>query len=320
MIEFLTDKKHEKFSLFPIMHNDIWNEYKKQMRAIWTAEEIDFSNDYNDFITLNENEQHTIKMILAFFSNTDGIVNLNISKNFLEEITINEIKFTYTFQMFIENIHNECYSIMLDTIIKDKLEKENLFNSIKTIPIIKEISEWCINYSNSNSLGEKLIAYICVEGIMFSGAFAIIYWLKNVLKKEKLFMSGIIKSNELISRDEGMHTDFGILIYSKLTNQLPNYIITRIILEAVNITKKFNKEVLKVKMIGINENLMNQYTEYISDRIFVSLGLNKYFKSSNPFSFMGTIGMVQKTNLHESRSTEYQKPLFNKEFGIQEDF
>jgi ribonucleotide reductase beta subunit family protein with ferritin-like domain len=320
-MNYITDKSNEKFCLFPIKHNDIWEEYKRQMRSIWTAEEIDFSNDYNDFLTLKPEEQHTIKMILAFFSNTDGIVNLNISKNFLEEITISEIRFTYAFQMFMENIHNECYSIMLETIIKDPIEKDNLFNSIKTIPIIKEISEWAINYSNSNLLGEKLIAYVCVEGIMFSGAFAIIYWLKNVLKKEKLFMSGLIKSNELISRDESMHTDFGILIYSKLDIKPPNYIITKIILECVALTKKFNKEVLKVKMIGINENLMNQYTEYVADRIFVSLGLNKHFKSSNPFIFMETIGMVQKTNFHENRPTEYQKASFNdNNFEIQEDF
>ena len=298
------------FSIFPIKNNNIWSLYKKQIQAFWTIEEIDFSADYQDFIKLDEDKKHAIKMILAFFANSDGLVIFNIQKNFLNDFD-KETTYLYTYQMFIEQIHNECYSLMIETLIKDDDEKNNLFDSINNNEIIKEISQWGLSYTNDNiyNLSHKLLVFICFEGIMFSGAFALIYWLKNVCGNGKLFMSGLIKSNEFISRDEGMHVDFGVEVFNSrnLIDDIPNFIKTQIILECVTLTKKFNKEVLKVKQTGMNEDLMNKYTEYVADRIFVNLGLSKFFKVSNPFSFMNSIGMPQKTNFHESRPTEYQR-------------
>lgn len=298
------------FSIFPIKNHNIWSLYKKQIQAFWTIEEIDFSADYQDFIKIDEYKKHAIKMILAFFANSDGLVIFNIQKNFLNDFD-KETTYLYTYQMFIEQIHNECYSLMIETLIKDDDEKNNLFDSINNNEIIKEISLWGLSYSNENiyNLSHKLLVFICFEGIMFSGAFALIYWLKNVCGNGKIFMSGLIKSNEFISRDEGMHVDFGVEVFKSrnLIDDIPNFIKTQIILECVSLTKKFNKEVLKVKQTGMNEDLMNKYTEYVADRIFVNIGLSKFFKVSNPFNFMDSIGMPQKTNFHESRPTEYQR-------------
>ena len=280
------------------------------MGCFWTVEEIDFSQDYKDYITLDEDKQHSIKMILAFFSNSDGLVNFNIQNNFLSN-PIKEISYTYVFQMFMEQIHNECYSLRIETIVKNNNDKEKLFNSIEHIPIIKEISEWGLYYSNNDNitLTEKILVFICFEGIMFSGAFSFIYWLKKYCSNGKMFMSGLIKSNEFISRDEGLHVEFGLEVYNiqNKIDDIPNYIKTRIILECVSLTNKFNKEVLRIKQTGMNDILMKQYIEYMADRIFVSIGLGKHFKTDNPFTFMDTIGMIQKTNFHESRPTEYQK-------------
>ena len=298
------------FSIFPLNNLDIWNIYKKQIKAFWTVEEIDFSQDYHDFEKLDEDKQNALKMILSFFANSDGLVNFNIQKNFLNDFD-KEITYTYVYQMFIEQIHNECYSLMIDTLIKDNDEKNKLFDSINNNDIIKEISKWGLRYSNDDvySLSHKLLVFICIEGIMFSGAFAFIYWIKNVCSKGNLFLPALIKSNEFISRDEGMHVEFGIEIFKRQNeiDNIPNFNKTSIILECVSLTQKLNKEILKIKHIGMNEDLMNKYTEYVADRIFISIGLNKYFKTSNPFSFMDSIGMPQKTNFHESRPTEYQR-------------
>lgn len=299
-----------KFSILPIQDPLIFNMYKKQISSFWTVEEIDFSQDYKDFLTLDTHKQYSIKMILAFFSNSDGLVNFNIQNNFLKDFT-KEVNYTYVFQMFMEQIHNECYSMMIETLIKDPLEKDILFNSISHIDIIKEISQWGLYYSNEAiySLSEKILTFICFEGIMFSGAFAFIYWLKSYCSGGRIFMNGLIKSNEFISRDEGQHVEFGIEVFKRqnLIDNIPNYIITRIILECVSLTKKFNSNVLSINQTGMNEILMNCYTEYITDRIFVNLGLAKHYKTTNPFAFMDTIGMVQKTNFHEGRPTEYQR-------------
>lgn len=298
-----------KFSIFPITKYNFWNMYKKQHKSIWSVEEIDFSQDYKDFMELDENKQYIIKNILAFFSNSDGLVNYNIKNNFLDNFC-NEITYTYIFQLFMENIHNETYALMIETLIRDDKEKNELFNSLETNEIIKEISNWGLYYSNGDySLSEKILVFICFEGIMFSGSFAFIYWLKNTCSKGKNILQGLMKSNELISRDENMHVEFGIELFKEQNkiDDIPKYIITRIILECVELTHKFNKEVIKVKQAGMNEDLMNKYIEYVADRIFIELGLNKYFNTNNPFSFMNTIGMVQKTNFHESRPTEYQK-------------
>lgn len=296
-----------KFCIFPILNPKFWDMYKKQINAIWFPEELDFSSDYDAFLLLDENKQHTIKMILAFFSNSDGLVNFNIQQNLLNDFD-KEIEYTYIFQMFMEQIHNETYSLMIETLIRDPNEKEKLFNSLNDIEIIKEISEWGLKYSNDKNitLKEKILVFICFEGIMFSGAFAFIYWLKQFMNGKKL-MLGLQKSNEFISRDEGMHVEFGINVFHHLSDYIESSKLTNIILECVELTQKFNNEVLKIKQVGMNLLMMNSYTEYMADRIFVEIGLNKYYNSENPFSFMNTIGMLQKTNFHDQKPTEYKK-------------
>lgn len=310
-----------KFSLFPIKKFNFWNLYKKQQKAIWSVEEIDFCKDYSDFITLDKDKQHVIKIILAFFANSDGLVNYNIKNNFLNCFD-NEITYTYIYQMYMENIHNETYSLMIETLIKNEDEKDDLFNSLETNEIIKEISNWGLKYSTGEySLAEKILVFICFEGIMFSGAFALIFWIKKNCSNGSNILPGLIKSNELISRDENMHVEFGIELF-KEQNKNDNISlinITKIILECAELTKLFNKEVLKIRQVGMNEELMNRYTEYITDRIFVEIGLSKYFKTGCPFDFMNTIGMCQKTNFHESRPTEYQKSTNNNEHYIIDD-
>jgi ribonucleotide reductase beta subunit family protein with ferritin-like domain len=313
-----------KFSLYPIKNNKIWQLYKNQINSFWTPEEIDFSKDYDDFKQLTNEQQHIIKMILAFFSNSDGLVNFNIKNNFLNYFD-DEITYTYVFQMFMEQIHNETYSLMIETLIKDDYEKNMLFESLTKIPIINKISNWGLNYTNSNKiLQAKILVYICFEGIMFSGAFAIIFWLKFVVCKGKL--SGFVKANEFISRDENMHVSFGLEVYEEIKKKVdPIFTLTfkeisGIIIEAVNLTNEFNNEVLRVSEVGMNNKLMKQYTEYVADRIIVQLGYNKLYGSKNPFSFMDTIGMVQKTNFHESRPTEYRKADKVEEFKQLDDF
>lgn len=314
----------KKFSLYPILNNNIWELYKKQIKSFWTVEEIDFSQDYRDFITLDKDKQHSIKMILAFFANSDGLVNYNIQQNLMNDFD-NETTYTYIFQMFMEQIHNECYSLMIENLIRDNDEKNKLLDSIHNVEIIKEISQWGLDYSKGKhiSLAEKILVFVCFEGIMFSGAFAFIYWIKNHCGNGKNILPGLVKSNEFISRDEGMHVEFGIEIFKKqnIINNIPKYVITQIILECVSLTHRFNKEVLLIKQTGMNEELMNKYTEYVADRIFVSLGMSKYFKASNPLVFMETIGMPQKTNFHESRPTEYQRAeIKSSQIDILDDF
>lgn len=305
--EPITDPKNEKFSLYPIKYHELWNQYKKQLAAFWKAEEIDFSQDYKDWINLTSEKQYVIKMILAFFANTDGIVNLNISSKLMNEITINEAKIAYTFQMMMENIHSEVYSIMLDNLIRDENEKKFLFDSIKTIPAIEKISTWALKWiDNDVSLAYRIIAFACVEGIFFSGAFATIFWLKKYEGSGKQFMPGLVKSNEFIARDEGMHMLFACELYKLIQNKPSEIEVIKIISDSVDIAKNFNNDSIKCKLVGLNSDLMNQYVEYVADRLIVSLGYKKKYKSTNPFSFMDTIGMLQKTNLHESRPTEYQ--------------
>ena len=298
-----------KFCLFPIAKHNFWKHYKKQLASIWTVEEIDFSDDYKDFITLDNYKQHSIKMILAFFANSDGLVNFNIKNNLLNDFS-NEITYTYTFQMFMENIHNETYSLMIDTLLKDGKEKDDIFNSLDTIDIIKKINEWGLKYSEGDyPISIKILVFICFEGIMFSGAFAFIYWLKYVLFQGQFRLKGLVKSNELISRDESFHVDFGIELFAEtnLSDNIHAEEIRRIIIECVELTTEFNNEVLQIRYTGLNADNMTEYTKYMADRILVLLGYEKVYKVSNPFVFMNTIGMVQKTNFHESRPTEYQR-------------
>ena len=300
-----------KFCLFPIVKENFWKHYKKQMASIWTTEEIDFSNDYNDFKYMDEYKQYSIKMILGFFANSDGLVNFNIKNNLLNDFS-NEITYTYVFQMFMENIHNETYSLMIETLIKDEDEKHEIFNSLDTIPIIKEINKWGLKYSEGNyPISIKILVFICFEGIMFSGAFAFVYWLKFVYFQGQSRLKGFVKSNELISRDESFHVDFGIELFSEtnLTDNLHAEKIKDIIRECVELTIKFNEEAIQIKYTGMNSDSMSEYTKYMADRIIVLLGFEKMYRVNNPFTFMNTIGMVQKTNFHESRPTEYQKAV-----------
>ena len=300
-----------KFCLFPIVKQNFWQHYKKQMASIWTTEEIDFSDDYKDFASMDMYKQYSIKMILGFFANSDGLVNFNIKNNLLNDFS-NEITYTYVFQMFMENIHNETYSLMIETLIKDEDEKQDIFNSLETIPIIKLINEWGLKYSEGDyPISIKILVFICFEGIMFSGAFAFVYWLKFVYFQGKSSLKGFIKSNELISRDESFHVDFGVELFSEtnLTDNIHAEQIKDIIRECVYLTTKFNEEAIQIKYTGMNNISMSEYTKYMADRILVQLGFEKIYRNTNPFTFMNTIGMVQKTNFHESRPTEYQKAI-----------
>jgi ribonucleotide reductase beta subunit family protein with ferritin-like domain len=280
--EPILDESNSRFCVYPIVYQNLWNSYKKQQSAFWKAEEIDFSQDYKDWLNLNEDEQYVIKMILAFFANTDGIVNLNIGSTFLNEITINEAKVAYTYQMMMENIHSESYSLMLDNLIRDKTEKKFLFDAIKTIPSIKKISDWALKWIGSNThISKRIVAFACVEGIFFSGAFATIFWLKKYKGSGKLFMPGLIKSNEFIARDEGMHCEFAYLLYSKIVNKLDEKIVKQMIKESVDIEKEFIIESLPCKLIGMNSLLMSQYIEFMADRLLLNLGYTKLYNVIN---------------------------------------
>jgi ribonucleotide reductase beta subunit family protein with ferritin-like domain len=281
--------------------------YQKQLSCFWKPQEIDFSRDYEDFITLSDNEQYFIKMIIAFFASSDGIVNFNLSQRFLNDIQIMEATTCYTFQMMMESIHGEVYSLMLDNLVRQKDEKDKLFNSIETIPCIKKIADWSFKWIQSEkSFAHRVIAFAVIEGILFSGTFASIYWLKNYKSSGKLFLQGLVKSNEFISRDEGLHTLFACEIYNLLETRLDASEVFELVKEGVDISKEFMTDALPVKLIGMNSNLMNDYLEYVTDRLLVLLKYDKMFNTKNPFPFMETIGMLQKTNFFESRPTEYQ--------------
>jgi ribonucleotide reductase beta subunit family protein with ferritin-like domain len=305
--EPILNEDNRRFTVFPIKYQNIWDLYQKQLACFWKPQEIDFSKDYDDFITLNKDEQHFIKMILAFFAASDGIVNFNISERFLKDVKIMEAQTAYIYQMMMEGIHGTSYSLMLDNIVKDKNERDRLFDAIKTVPSVKLMSDWAFKWIESGkSFAHRVIAFAVVEGVFFSGAFASIFWMKKYKGSGKIFMQGLVKSNEFIARDEGLHTDFACAIYSLLKNRLAFSEVKEIIEEGVIVAKKFICEALPCRLIGMNENNMSDYIEYVSDRLLVSLGYNKIYNKNNPFTFMESIGMVQKTNFFESRPTEYQ--------------
>lgn len=292
-----------KYVLFPIQNEDIWRMYKTHIACFWTVEEIDMSNDYKDFKTLNKNEQHFIKYILAFFAASDGIVNENISMNFINEIESNEAKCFYGFQTAMENIHSETYSLLIDTIIKNQEEKDKLFNAIETIPCIKKKAEWCFKYMNKDTpFIQRLVAFACVEGIFFSGAFCSIFWLKK-----KNLMKGLTFSNELISRDEGLHTNFAVLLYKQSKDKLSQEKIEEIVREAVEQEKIFITDAIPCSLLGMNAKLMKEYIEFITDRLLFSLGHNKIYNTNNPFGWMESICLEGKTNFFEANVSEYQK-------------
>ena len=314
----------KRFVLFPIQHDDIWAEYKKQEASIWTAEEIDLSSDLVDWSDkLNDDERFFIKNVLAFFAASDGIVNENIAENFVQEVQYTEAKFFYGFQIMMENIHSETYSLLIDTYIQDTKEKDHLFNAIETLPFVKSKAEWAMRWIDNGSFAERLIAFAAVEGIFFSGSFCSIFWLKK-----RGLMPGLTFSNELISRDEGMHCDFACLLYNNhLVNKLPKKTVEKIIVDAVNMEKEFVTEALPVRLIGMNADLMQQYIEFVADRLLVELGNEKVYNATNPFDFMDMISLQGKTNFFEKRVGEYQKAgVMNhgsedsKSFSIDADF
>ncbi len=292
-----------RFVLFPIEHNDIWQMYKQAEASFWTAEEIDLSPDLSDWEKLNDGERHFIKHILAFFAASDGIVNENLGVNFLTEVQYPEAKCFYGFQIMMENIHSETYSLLIDTYVKDPKEKDYLFNALDTVPCVQKKGEWALRWINSENFVERLVAFAAVEGIFFSGSFCSIFWLKK-----RGLMPGLSFSNELISRDEGLHCEFACLLYTKyIKNKLSQARVHEIILDAVKIEKEFITDALPVALIGMNARLMQQYIEYVADFWLERLGYDKYYGAANPFDFMTTISLQGKTNFFEKRVAEYQK-------------
>lgn len=320
--EPILDDNPNRFVLFPIEHDDIWSFYKKSEASFWTAEEIDLEPDLVDWNTkLNDDERFFVKHVLAFFAASDGIVNENLAENFVAEVQYTEAKFFYGFQIMMENIHSETYSLLIDTYIKDKEEKHKLFNAIETLDCVKRKANWALSWIDNGSFAERLVAFAAVEGIFFSGSFCSIFWLKK-----RGLMPGLSFSNELISRDEGMHCDFACLLYTEhLVNQLPKSTVVEIITEAVNIEKEFVTDALPVKLIGMNSDLMTQYIEFVADRLLVELGNEKIYNATNPFDFMEMISLQGKTNFFEKRVGEYQKAgILSKEtntsFSTDEEF
>ncbi|WP_347050828.1 ribonucleotide-diphosphate reductase subunit beta [Flavobacterium olei] len=303
-IEPILQENKNRFVIFPIKHHDIWEWYKKMEASFWTAEEIDLHQDLTDWNNkLSDDERYFIKHILAFFAASDGIVNENLAENFVNEVQYAEAKFFYGFQIMMENIHSETYSLLIDTYVKDEAEKAELFNALEVFPAIGKKAEWALKWIESDSFAERLIAFAAVEGIFFSGAFCSIYWLKK-----RGLMPGLTFSNELISRDEGVHCDFAVHLHNHhLINKVPKDRIKEIIVDALNIEREFVTESLPVSLIGMNATLMTQYLEFVADRLLVELGCERVYGSANPFDFMDMISLQGKTNFFEKRVAEYQK-------------
>ena len=321
--EPLLQENKGRFVLFPIEHDDIWKFYKKAEASFWTAEEIDLSQDLSDWENLNDGERHFITHVLAFFAASDGIVNENLAEHFVAEVQYTEAKFFYGFQIAIENIHSETYSLLIDTYVKDGVEKDRLFNAIETMDCVKKKADWALRWIDEGNFAERLIAFAAVEGIFFSGSFCSIFWLKK-----RGLMPGLSFSNELISRDEGLHCDFACHLYTKhVVNRLPEDTVVEIIKDAVSIEKEFVTDSLPVNLIGMNADLMCQYIEFVADRLLNELIGKKIYNSTNPFDFMEMISLQGKTNFFEKRVGEYQKAgvMKNEEstspkFSLDEDF
>tara|TARA_Y100000768_G_C23970095_1_gene680049 strand:- start:272 stop:1249 length:978 start_codon:yes stop_codon:yes gene_type:complete len=307
--EPLLKEQSDRYVMFPIQDNDVWKMYKKQMDCFWRAEEIDISKDIKDWENLTPNEQHFIKMILAFFAASDGIVLENLGTRFMSEVQLSEARAFYGFQIMMESIHSEVYSLLIDTYIKDKDEKNTLFKALDNFECIKKKGDWAIKWINDDdsSFAKRLLAFACVEGIFFSGAFCSIFWLKK-----RGIMPGLTFSNELISRDEAMHTEFAVLLYNKLQNKCTNEDALAIIKEAVELEKAFIIDALPCKLIGMNSKMMSEYIEFVADRLLTQIGLDKYYNSNNPFDFMEMISIEKKTNFFESRVGEYSLSEGNK--------
>jgi ribonucleoside-diphosphate reductase subunit M2 len=318
--EPLLQEDDNRYVMFPIQDQDIWQMYKKQVDCFWRAEEIDLSKDISHWESLNKDETYFISMILAFFAASDGIVLENLAARFMGEVQSSEARAFYGFQIAMENIHSETYSLLIDTYIKDREEKSMLFQAIQNYPCIKKKADWAIKWiqDKRSSFATRLIAFACIEGIFFSGAFCSIYWLKK-----RGLMPGLTFSNELISRDEALHTEFAILLYSKLNKKLSKQKVLDIIKEAVEIEKEFICDALPCRLIGMNRELMCQYIEFVADRLIVQLGESKIYNTKNPFDFMDMISIEGKTNFFEKRVAEYALADKTKQedvFDLDDDF
>src|ERR1700761_2327182 len=318
--EVLLRENKDRFVILPINYPRIWEMYKKHEASFWTAEEIDLSDDLKHWENLNSGEKHFISHILAFFAASDGIVNENLAVNFMNEVQLPEARCFYGFQIMMENIHSETYAQLIDTYIKDGVEKDRLFHAIDTVPAVKKKAEWALRWIQNGNFAERLVAFAAVEGIFFSGSFCSIFWLKK-----RGLMPGLTFSNELISRDEGLHCEFACLLYGMLGNKLPPEQVRQIITDAVTIEKEFITEALPVDLIGMNARLMQQYIEFVADRWLSELGYEKVYGVANPFDFMEMISLQGKTNFFEKRVGDYQKSgVLNsqdsKSFSLDEDF
>jgi ribonucleoside-diphosphate reductase subunit M2 len=318
--EVLLTPDENRFVMFPIKYDDIWKMYKKQMDCFWRAEEIDLTKDLTNWESLNNDEKYFISMILAFFAASDGIVLENLATRFMNDVQLSEARAFYGFQIMMENVHSETYSLLIESYIKDKEEKSKLFNAISNFPCIKKKSDWAQKWihDNRSSFAARLVAFACVEGIFFSGAFCSIYWLKK-----RGLMPGLTFSNELISRDEALHCEFAILLYSKLQKKIDKARIYEIIKEAVEIETEFICQALPCKLIGMNSELMTQYIKFVADRLVVQLGYKKIYDATNPFSWMELISLESKTNFFEKRVSEYALATKQKEediFELKENF
>jgi ribonucleoside-diphosphate reductase beta chain len=320
--ELLLRENKDRFVILPIKYPAIWEMYKKAEASFWTAEEIDLSDDQKHWDAMNDGERHFVSHILAFFAASDGIVNENLAVNFMSEVQLPEARCFYGFQIMMENIHSETYALLIDTYIKDPIEKDRLFHAVDTIPCVQKKAEWALRWINNGTFAERLVAFAAVEGIFFSGSFCSIFWLKK-----RGLMPGLTFSNELISRDEGSHCEFACLLYSMLENKLSKEAATQIITDAVEIEKEFISDALPVSLIGMNAKLMSQYIEFVADRWLGELGYPKVYNTTNPFDFMEMISLQGKTNFFEKRVGDYQKSgvlntggAESKSFSLDEDF
>ncbi|HEX5026106.1 MAG TPA: ribonucleoside-diphosphate reductase small subunit [Agriterribacter sp.] len=319
--EVLLKENKDRFVILPINYPKVWEMYKKHEASFWTAEEIDLGGDLQHWDNLNDGERHFISHVLAFFAASDGIVNENLAVNFMSEVQLPEARCFYGFQIMMENIHSETYALLIDTYIKDPVEKDRLFHAIETVPAVKKKAEWALRWIEHGNFAERLVAFAAVEGIFFSGSFCSIFWLKK-----RGLMPGLTFSNELISRDEGLHCEFACQLYSMLGNKLSEDAVQGIIKDAVEIEKEFITEALPVALIGMNAKLMQQYIEFVADRWLSELGYGKVYNATNPFDFMEMISLEGKTNFFEKRVGDYQKSGVlsgnneSQSFSLEEDF
>ena len=306
----------DRFVIFPIQYDDIWDYYKTHQAAFWTAEEVDLSNDIRDWEKLTENERFFVKNVLSFFAASDGIVNENLAENFVKEVQYPEAKFFYGFQLMMENIHSLMYSLLIDTYVSDPKEKDECFHAIDRLPAVQKKANWALNWIKNSTFQERLVAFAAVEGIFFSGSFCSIFWLKS-----RGLMQGLCNANALIFKDENLHTDFAILLLNNhIENKPSEKRIIEILLSALDIEKEFITESLPVSMIGMNSNLMKQYLEFVTDQLLVKLGCSKQFNVEQPFKFMEQIAVETKGNFFESRTIEYQKAKLGEALNFTDDF